>query len=122
MNPSRKKLAQRVRRKMRVRKRLFGTGDEPRLTVFRSIKHIYAQIIDDATGRTLAATSSKDKALREQLKHGGNKASAEIVGLRLAEVAKVKGIQKVKFDRNGYKYHGRIKALADAARKGGLAF
>jgi len=122
MDPNREKHIRRMRRKMRVRKRVFGTPDEPRLTVFRSIKHIYAQVIDDTVGRTLVATSTLDKAFRGRMKHGGNKAAAEVVGTHLAELAKAKGIQRVRFDRNGYKYHGRIKALAEAARKGGLVF
>ncbi len=122
MDPSKQKEIKHLRRKMRVRKGVFGTPDSPRISVFRSHKHIYAQIIDDIAGKTLVATSSQDKAVRGQFKCGGNKAAAEVVGARLAELAKGKGIETVKFDRNGYKYHGRIKALADSARKGGLKF
>jgi large subunit ribosomal protein L18 len=122
MNSNEVKKVRRCRRKMRVRKRIYGTPERPRLTVFRSLKNIYAQIIDDSAGRTLAATSTKDKTLRDRVPHGGNKAAAAVVGTRLAELAKAKGIEKVAFDRNGYRFHGRIKELADAARKGGLAF
>ncbi len=122
MDPNKKKDVQRRRRKMRVRKGVYGTAERPRLTVFRSLKHVYAQIIDDTVGRTLVSASTADKALKGDVKYGGNKAAAEKVGTRLAELAKAKGISRVAFDRNGYKFHGRIKALADSARKGGLAF
>ena len=122
MDVNRKKQGQRSRRKVRVRKRVFGTPDQPRLTVFRSLKHIYAQIIDDTAGITRVATSTMDQELRGTLSYGGNRIAAEAVGSRLAKLAKAQGIAKVTFDRNGYRYHGRIKALADAARKGGLAF
>jgi large subunit ribosomal protein L18 len=122
MDANRKKRAQRGRRKVRVRKRVYGTPDHPRLTVFRSLKNIYAQIIDDSQGRTLVAASTGDKAVREKVGYGGNKAAAAVTGARLAELAKEKGIARVAFDRNGYRYHGRVKELADAARKGGLTF
>ncbi len=111
-----------VRRNWRSRKQVFGTAERPRLVVFRSGRHIYAQIIDDLAGVTLAASSSMAKALRDTLKYGGNKKAAETVGAALAKQAMEVGIKAVCFDRNGYKYHGRIKALADAARKAGLAF
>ncbi len=107
---------------MRVRKRVFGTADRPRLTVYRSLKNVYVQLVDDAAGRTMVATSTLDKALRSKVDYGGNKAAAEAVGARLAELAKEKGVTQVTFDRNGYRYHGRVKALADSARKGGLSF
>ena len=112
----------RERRKRRVRGKLFGTPERPRLSVFRSLKHISVQLIDDIIGRTLCAASSADKSLADKLKHGGNCAAAKVVGQLLAERARMHGIRKVAFDRNGYKYHGRIKALAEAARATGLAF
>ncbi|KPK83730.1 MAG: 50S ribosomal protein L18 [Phycisphaerae bacterium SM23_33] len=115
-------MARREVRKRRVRRRLFGTADRPRLTVFRSNKNIYAQIIDDTAGRTIVAASSMDKAVRGELTYGGNKAAAAVVGKKLAEIAIRAGIRKVVFDRNGYAYHGRVKQLAAAAREGGLEF
>ena len=111
------------RRRMRVRRSLAKVAsDKPRLSVFRSSKHIYAQVIDDAQGRTLAAASSIDKAVKGQLKSGADKAAAANVGKLLAERALQAGVTKVVFDRGGYMFHGRIKALADAAREGGLSF
>ena len=101
---------------------MHGTAVRPRLSVYRSLANIYAQIIDDDEGRTLCATSSLDPALRKELKYGGNIKAAERVGARLAELARQQGIEKVVFDRGHAKYHGRIKALAEAARKGGLKF
>ena len=109
------------RRKFSTRKALFGTPERPRLTVFRSDKHIYAQVIDDFKGHTLASASSSPE-VRGELKNGGNLAAAQLVGKAIAEKAKAAGITKVAFDRNGRRYHGRIKALADAAREGGLQF
>ena len=111
-----------IRRNWRSRKRVFGTPERPRLVVFRTGRHIYAQIIDDQAGVTLAAGSTMSKALRTSLKSGGNKQAAETVGTALARQAMEVGIKAVCFDRNGYKYHGRVKSLADAARKAGLAF
>jgi large subunit ribosomal protein L18 len=99
-----------------------AAGGKPRLSVFRSSKHIYGQIIDDAAGHTLVAASSLDKGLKVELKTGADMAAAKEVGLLLARKAKEAGIEAVVFDRGGYKYHGRVKALADAAREGGLAF
>jgi large subunit ribosomal protein L18 len=116
------KIERRQRRKRRVRRRVEGTLDRPRLTVFRSHKNIYAQIIDDTAGRTLASASSMDRRLREQLGYGGNQPAAAAVGADLAERALQAGIRKVVFDRNGYAYHGRVRKLAEAARKGGLEF
>ncbi len=115
------KTERRERRKMRVRKQVFGTQERPRLTVTRSLQHIYAQLIDDTAGRTLAAVSSTSKELRGMLKVGGNKAAATAVGKLLAERAVSKGIKAAVFDRNGYRFHGRVKALADAAREAGLS-
>jgi large subunit ribosomal protein L18 len=122
MNQVAGKTARRERRKLHVRKKVNGTAQRPRLTVFRSHKNIYAQIIDDMGGRTLAAASSMEKALREALKSGSNKAAAMAVGTALASKALQAGIKKVVFDRNGYPFHGRVRELADAARKAGLDF
>jgi large subunit ribosomal protein L18 len=111
------------RRKWSVRKSVFGSPERPRLSVFRSDKHIYAQIIDDYAGQTLVAASSTATEVRgSELKNGGNIAAAKKVGSTLAARAKEKGIAAVCFDRGGRRYHGRIKALADAAREGGLKF
>jgi large subunit ribosomal protein L18 len=106
----------------RIRKKLRGTPERPRLAVFRSQGHIYAQVIDDDAGRTLCAASSLDKDLRAKSKRGGNVASAKEVGALIAGRAKEKGVAAVVFDRGGFQYHGRIKALADAAREAGLKF
>lgn len=115
------KKAQRLqRRKYQIRRDLSGTAERPRLSVFRSGKHIYAQVIDDLAGKTLASASSVNKDLG--LKHGSNVAAAKTVGAKIAEKAKAAGVKKVAFDRNGRMYHGRVKALADAAREGGLQF
>jgi len=124
MRPNLRKQMRRVRRKRRVRKRVNGTPDRPRLTVFRSHKNISAQIIDDAAGRTLVAASSLDKPVRKELGDvgGRNKSAAEVIGQALAAKAIKAGIKKVVFDRNGYAFHGRVQALAEAARKGGLEF
>jgi large subunit ribosomal protein L18 len=112
-----------LRRQQRVRTRLRQlAGGRPRLSVFRSSKHIYAQVIDDAQGKTLAAASSLEKALKDELKTGCDKAAAEAVGKLVAERAVEKGVKDVVFDRGGYLYHGRVKALADAARAAGLNF
>ena len=112
----------RQRRNYRSRKKIFGTPDRPRLTVFRSGRHIYAQIIDDVSGATLVSSCTRVQALREHLKSGGNTEAAKAVGSALAKQAMDVGIKAVCFDRNGYKYHGRVKALADGAREAGLAF
>jgi large subunit ribosomal protein L18 len=114
--------AQRQRRTFRVRKRTRGTAERPRLCVTRSHKHISAQIIDDVDGKTLASASSRDKQIANKLKYGGNQAAAQIVGKALAERATRAGISAVCFDRGPYKYHGRVAALANAAREGGLQF
>ena len=110
------------RRKFGIRKTLFGSAERPRLSVFRSDKHIYAQLIDDYAGRTIAAAASTTADVRGDLRNGGNIEAAKRVGRAIAERAKAAGITKVAFDRGGRKYHGRIKALADAAREGGLQF
>jgi len=107
---------------MRVRNQIMGTPERPRLTIHRTHKHIYAQIIDDLAGKTLCWSNSQAKELSDELKHGGNKKAAELVGTLLAQRAVMHGIKKVVFDRGGNRYHGRVKALADAARKAGLEF
>jgi large subunit ribosomal protein L18 len=114
--------AHRRRIHRRVRVKVKGTPERPRLCVYRSLTHLYAQVIDDAAGRTLVAASSVDKETRKQIKGGGNVASAKTVGQVVAERARAKGITQVVFDRGGYRYHGRVKALADAAREAGLKF
>lgn len=118
-----KKKIRREKIRKRVRARIFGTLERPRLSVYRSLKHIYAQIIDDTRGHTLVAMSSLSKEIRDQIKDAKTKTDiSRIVGLALAKKAIEKGITRVVFDRNGYKYHGRVKALAEAAREGGLIF
>ena len=116
------KLTGRERRKFRIRNKISGTTDRPRLTIFRSARHIYAQVVDDATGRTLVAVDSRSADFRGKAKSGGNVAAAKIVGELVAQKAKASGIGQVVFDRGGYQYHGRVKALAEAAREGGLKF
>ena len=117
------KAARLERRQFRTRKNIFGDTERPRLSVFRSDKHIYAQLIDDHTGKTLAMVTSTSAEVRgADLKNGGNIAAAKKVGQAIAAKAKAAGITKVAFDRGGRMYHGRIKALADAAREGGLKF
>ncbi|MCU6711685.1 50S ribosomal protein L18 [Paenibacillus sp. J5C_2022] len=112
----------RLKRHLRVRKKINGTAARPRLSVFRSSKHMYAQLIDDVAGVTLAAASTKDKELAEAIGNGGNVEAATKVGELIAKRAKEKGISVVVFDRGGYLYHGRIQALATAAREAGLEF
>lgn len=112
----------RLVRHKRIRKKISGTPEKPRLSVYRSEKHIYAQIIDDVNGRTLVAASTVEKALREKLQKTWNVDAAKEVGKLVAERAIAKGIKDVVFDRGGFKYHGRVKALADAAREAGLKF
>jgi len=112
----------RLKRHLRVRKKISGTAARPRLSVFRSSKHIYAQLIDDVTGVTLASASTKDKELSGVVGNGGNVESAAKVGELIAKRAQAKGVTVVVFDRGGYLYHGRIQALAAAAREAGLQF
>ena len=112
----------RVKRHERVRKNLYGTPERPRLCVYRSNKNISAQVIDDVNGVTLAAASSLDKELKAELANGGNKDAAKMVGEALAKRALAKGIEEVCFDRGGFLYHGRVAALAEGAREGGLKF
>jgi large subunit ribosomal protein L18 len=120
MNKNTHKQARRTKRRIGIRKRISGTGERPRLSIYKSLNHIYAQIINDLDGRTLAAASSNDKGVT--LDKTGNSAAAAVVGDAIAKKAKAAGISKVVFDRGGFKYHGRVKALGDAARKGGLEF
>jgi large subunit ribosomal protein L18 len=105
----------------RIRKKLHGTAERPRLNVYRSMNHIYAQVIDDLNGKTLVSASSAE-GKKESRRTGGNVATAKEIGKAIAERAKAKGVTKVVFDRGGYLYHGRVKALADAAREAGLQF
>jgi large subunit ribosomal protein L18 len=112
----------RKKRHQRVRLKVVGTAERPRLNVFRSLEHIYAQVIDDSRGHTLASASTIDPALREQLRGKSKSEQAKLVGKAVAERAREKGITAVVFDRGGYPYHGRVKALADGSREGGLEF
>jgi large subunit ribosomal protein L18 len=112
----------RLRRQRHVRNRMSGTPERPRLAVFRSSKHIYAQMVNDQTGTTLVAASTMEPDIKAQVKYGGNKAAAAVVGRVVAERAKQAGIDKICFDRRSYKYHGRVAALAQAARDAGLKF
>ena len=116
------KAKRRLRRKRHIRHNVQGTASRPRMSVFRSVGHIYVQLIDDEAGRTLCQANTLDKDIRGDLKSGGNCDGAKIVGKAIAERATAAGVKKVVFDRNGFKYHGRVKALADAAREAGLEF
>lgn len=120
MNKNALKGQRRTRRRTGIRKRIIGVPERPRLSVYKSLSHIYAQVIDDLDGRTLVSASTRDKALK--IDKGGNVDAAKAVGKALAERAKEAGVQRVVFDRGGFRYHGRVKALADAARQGGLEF
>ena len=122
MKPNELRIRRRLRRRAGLRKRIRGTSERPRLTVTRSHKNIGAQIIDDERGVTLCAVSSRDKGMRDTVKYGGNIEAAKAIGTLLAERAKAANITAVCFDRNGYKFHGRVKGLADAVREGGIAF
>jgi large subunit ribosomal protein L18 len=112
----------RIRRHNRVREKITGTEARPRLSVFRSLNHIYAQVIDDLAGHTLVSASTLDADIKKDTKKKNKSGEAELVGALLAKRATEKGISQVAFDRGGFKYHGRVKALAEAARKGGLKF
>ncbi len=122
MNNIKEKLRKRKRRHQRIRRKVIGSGERPRLSVYRSMKHIYCQIINDVNGTTLASASTMSPEIRGQVKDGGNVKAAEIVGKKIAEEALKRGISKVVFDKGGYKYHGRVKALAESARKSNLSF
>lgn len=116
------KKIRRLRRRRNVRHNVFGTLERPRLSVFRSLRNISAQLIDDVAGKTLCSASTVNEEVAGQIKRAGNRAAAEVVGRLLGERARMHGIRKVVFDRNGYRYHGRVKTLAEAARKTGLEF
>lgn len=122
MKKAEDRIESRRRVRVRIREKVRGSGARPRLAVFKSGRHIYAQVIDDATGHTVAHASSLDADLKKQGKAGANVATAERVGELVATRAREKGVAKVVFDRGGYIYHGKVRALADAARKGGLEF
>ena len=122
MNHEKAIAQQRQRRRFRVRKRTHGSAGRPRLCVFRSHKHMYAQVVDDLAGRTLAAASTADKEVLGALPYGGNKSAAQAVGKAIAERAMAAGIKQVAFDRGACQYHGRVAALAEAARAAGLSF
>ncbi len=117
-----KKKKRYIRRVFRVRKKIFGTPERPRLAVYRSLRHIYALLVDDVSGRTLTSVSTLTPEIREQIKGMKKTEQAAVVGRKIAEKAKALGIERVVFDRRGFKYHGRIKSLADAAREAGLKF
>jgi large subunit ribosomal protein L18 len=112
----------REKRKRRIRKKVFGTTERPRLSVFRSAKHMYAQVVDDTSGKTLVHVSTLAKAVKGEAAEVAKSDAAKLVGKAVAAACKAKGIEKVVFDRNGFLYHGRVKALADAAREAGLQF
>ncbi|MBN1959530.1 MAG: 50S ribosomal protein L18 [Deltaproteobacteria bacterium] len=116
-----RKLVGRERRHVRIRKKVFGTSERPRFNIFRSAKHIYAQIIDDVNGNTLVSSSTMSKSLRGQVT-GKKVEQAKAIGMAVAEACKAKNIETVVFDRGGYRYHGRVKAIAEGAREGGLKF
>ena len=116
------KLTPREKRKARIRKKLSGTAERPRLTVYRSLKHIYAQVVDDVAGRTIAFAGTTSKALRDAVKEDDKTAAAKKVGAAIAKAALDKGVTQVVFDRNGFHYHGRVAAVAEAAREAGLKF
>jgi large subunit ribosomal protein L18 len=122
MDRNKVKTAGRTKRRIRIRKKVLGTSQRPRLSVFRSARHIYAQVIDDLSGKTLASASTRDTLVVEQLTKTGNKAGATAVGTAIAQRARALHVDKVVFDRGGYRYHGRVRELADAARKAGLSF
>jgi large subunit ribosomal protein L18 len=117
-----RRLAARLKRQQRIRKKISGSGERPRLSVFRSAKHIYAQIIDDGQGQTMVAASTLSSEIREKLSGLKKADAARLVGQLLAARAKAKGISKVVFDRNGFLYHGRVKAVAESCREHGLDF
>ena len=121
-HPKKIKINAREKRAKRVRKKVYGTAESPRLTVYRSLKNVYVQLVDDTKGVSLVGLSSSGKELHEQKIDGGKTGIAKMTGKLVAEKAKEKGITKVVFDRNGYIYHGRVKAVAEGAREGGLKF
>ena len=120
MDRQKAKQTRRTRRRIGIRKRVSGTGEIPRLSIYRSLRHVYAQVVNDLDGTTICAASTMDKGFSGEA--SGNVEAAKAVGKLIAERAKAKGIEKVVFDRGGFRYHGRVQALADAAREGGLKF
>lgn len=122
MNVGKKRRQARRKRQVRVRRKVVGTTERPRLSVFRSARHIYAQIIEDTTGKTLVAASTLSREVSEGISGTGNLEAAKAVGAAIAKMALAKDIRQVVFDRNGFLYHGRVKGLADAARESGLSF
>lgn len=118
----REKVEAREKRKRRIRKKIFGTKDKPRLCVYKSLKEIYAQLIDDSEGKVITGVSTLSKEIKSEVKYGGNVGAAKKVGEQIGKKASGLGVKHVVFDRNGFKYHGRIKALADGAREAGLLF
>jgi large subunit ribosomal protein L18 len=116
------KLTPREKRKARIRKKITGTAERPRLTVYRSLNHVYAQVVDDVAGRTIAFAGTTSKALRDQVKEDDKTAAAKKVGAAIAKAAMDRGVTQVVFDRNGFDYHGRVAAVAEAAREAGLKF
>ena len=122
MNVSKERRLARKKRQVRVRKKITGSIERPRLCIFRSSKHIYAQIIEDVSGKTLVTASTVAKGAADSVKYSGNVEAAKLVGKQIAEKALAQDIKQVVFDRNGFLYHGRVKALADAAREAGLTF
>ncbi len=120
MNILKAKRKRRIKRRKSIRKKVFGVKEKPRLSIYRSSKNIYCQLIDDTIGKTLVSASTLSEDIKKKVPYGGNKKAAELVGLKIAEEAKKNGIDKVVFDRGGYKYHGRVKALAESARKNNL--
>lgn len=117
-----KNVKQRVRRHLRIRKKISGSQDKPRLSVYRSLKNLFVQLVDDKANSVILATSTLDKEFKEKAKYGGNVKASELLGEIVVRKAKEKNIERIVFDRGGYLYHGRIKALADALRNGGLKF
>ena len=117
-----KHVTPREKRKARIRRKLAGTAERPRLTVYKSLKHMYAQLVDDTSGKTLVAVGTTSKTLKSEVKEDDKTAAAKKVGAALAKAAKAKGIEAVVFDRNGFDYHGRVEAVAAAAREAGLKF
>ncbi len=120
MNILKAKRKRRIKRRKSIRKKVFGVKEKPRLSIYRSSKNIYCQLIDDTIGKTLVSASTLSEDIKKKVPYGGNKKAAELVGLKIAEEAKKSGIDKAVFDRGGYKYHGRVKALAESAKKNNL--
>ncbi len=122
MHKAQEKRMKLKRRQGRIRKKIFGTKEQPRLSIYKGLSNTYVQVINDETGETFVSASSLNKEIKQKIKYGGNIAAAKLVGTLVAERARGKGIEQIVFDRHGYLYHGRIKALAESARKSGLKF